>query len=71
MPRVALPDSSQPCRISGCLYTPIGQDQQIFGFNVDYFNHFIVSFVVNNLFMRCTFQDPTGYPRILDELRPL
>jgi hypothetical protein len=26
MPRVALPDSLQPCRISGCLYTPYNQD---------------------------------------------
>jgi hypothetical protein len=31
------------------------------------------SFMVDNLFMRCTFQDPAGYPRILDifDLRPL
>jgi hypothetical protein len=27
MPRVALPDSLQLCRISGCLYTPYFQDQ--------------------------------------------
>jgi hypothetical protein len=26
MPRVALPDSLQLCRISGCLYTPYVQD---------------------------------------------
>jgi hypothetical protein len=26
MPRVALPDSLQPCRISECLYTPYDQD---------------------------------------------
>jgi hypothetical protein len=30
MPRVALPDSLQPCRISGCLYTPHVQDQHYF-----------------------------------------
>jgi hypothetical protein len=35
MPRVALPDSVQLCKISGCLYTPYVQDQQIFGFIVD------------------------------------
>jgi hypothetical protein len=29
MPRVALPDSLQPCRISGCLYTPYVQDLHI------------------------------------------
>jgi hypothetical protein len=30
MPRVALPDSSQQCRIYGCLYTPHDQDLHIF-----------------------------------------
>jgi hypothetical protein len=35
MPRVALPDSLQLCKISGCLYTPCVQDQQIFGFIID------------------------------------
>jgi hypothetical protein len=30
MPRVALPDSSQLCKISGCLYTPYVQDLHIF-----------------------------------------
>jgi hypothetical protein len=35
MPRVALPDSLQLCKISGCLYTPYVQDQQISSFIVD------------------------------------
>jgi hypothetical protein len=30
MPRVALPDSLQLCRISGCLYTPFIQKTNIF-----------------------------------------
>jgi hypothetical protein len=30
MPRVALPDSLQLCKIFGCLYTPYGQDPHIF-----------------------------------------
>jgi hypothetical protein len=62
MPRVALPDSLQLCGISGCLYTPYVQDQ-----------HYFVSFIVDNLFMRRAFQDLVGYPRILDiiNLRPL
>jgi hypothetical protein len=55
MPQVALPDSLQLCKISGCLHTPYIQDQ-----------HYSVSFIIDNLFMRRTFQDPTGYPRILD-----
>jgi hypothetical protein len=73
MPRVALPDSLQPCRISGCLYTPTDQDQEISSFVIDYFKHFFVSFIIDNLFMRRTFQDPIGYPQILNiiELRPL
>jgi hypothetical protein len=29
------------------------------------------SFIIDNLFMRRTFQGPAGYPQILDELRPL
>jgi hypothetical protein len=37
MPRVALPDSLQLCKISGCLYTPYIQDQH-------YFTIFIVDF---------------------------
>jgi hypothetical protein len=62
MPWMALPSFLQLCRISGCLYTPYVQDQNYF-----------VSFIVDNLFMRRTFQDPAGYPRILDivDLRPL
>jgi hypothetical protein len=35
MPRVALPDSLQLCKISGCLYTPYVRDQQISSFVVD------------------------------------
>jgi hypothetical protein len=54
MPRVALSDSLQLCRISGCLYTPYVQDQ-----------HYFVSSIIDNLFMRRTFQDPTRYPQIL------
>jgi hypothetical protein len=52
----------QLCKISGCLYTSYVQDQ-----------HYFVSFIVDNLFMRHTFQDPAAYPRILDivDLRPL
>jgi hypothetical protein len=38
MPRVALPDSLQLCKISGCLYTPYVQDQRIFGFIIDQLN---------------------------------
>jgi hypothetical protein len=52
MPRVAPQDSLQPCRISGCLYTPYVPDQQILG-------------IINNLFVRRTFQDLARYPRIL------
>jgi hypothetical protein len=35
MPQVALQDSLQLCKISGCLYTPYVQDQWIFGFIVN------------------------------------
>jgi hypothetical protein len=27
--------------------------------------------IINNIFMQHTFQDPAGYPRILDESKPL
>jgi hypothetical protein len=38
MPRVALPDSLQSCRISGCHYTPYVKDQCCFtGFIDDRF----------------------------------
>jgi hypothetical protein len=62
MPRVALLDSLRLCMISGCLYTPYAQDR-----------HYFISFIVDNLFIRRTFQDRVGYPRILDivDLRPL
>jgi hypothetical protein len=35
--------------------------------------HYFISFIIDNLFMQRTFQDPVGYPRILDiiDLRPL
>jgi hypothetical protein len=68
MPRVALQDSLQLCRISGCLYTSFDQDHDFAKINVT-----LPRFIVDNLFMRCTIQDPTRYPRILDidDLRPL
>jgi hypothetical protein len=41
MPRVALPDSLQLCKISGCLYTPYVHDQHYFvSFIVVQFNHY-------------------------------
>jgi hypothetical protein len=57
MPRVALLDSSQLCKKSGCLYTPYVQNQ-----------HYFFSFIVDNLFMRRTFQDFAGYPQTLDAI---
>jgi hypothetical protein len=68
MPRVALPESLQLCRISGCLCTPYVQDQ-----------HFLtassltISTTTKDLFMRRAFLDPARYPRILGivDLRPL
>jgi hypothetical protein len=67
MPRVALPDSLQLCRISSCLYTPFVQDQH---FPMD--SLLVVSTNTEDLFMRRTFQDPVGYPQILEivDLRP-
>jgi hypothetical protein len=41
MPRVALPDSLQPCSISECLYTSYVQDQHYFtSFINDHFDHY-------------------------------
>jgi hypothetical protein len=41
MPRVALLDSLQLCRISGCLYTPFVQDQYLpTNFIIDSFDHY-------------------------------
>jgi hypothetical protein len=72
MPRVALPDSLQPCRISGCLYTPYVQDQRIFGSIIDQPRTSQLQLdVIDDLSNKCVFQDLAGYPQILDELRPL
>jgi hypothetical protein len=69
MPRVALPDSLQLCRISGCLYTPSAQDQHYFA----KLHRCSVLTTIEDLFMRCAFEDLAGYPRILYivNLRPL
>jgi hypothetical protein len=41
MPQVALPDTLQLCRISGCLYTPYNQDHHYFAsFIIDRFDHY-------------------------------
>jgi hypothetical protein len=75
MPRVALPDSLQLCRIFGYLYTPNAQDQQIFWLHrqptLDIANFSYD--IINDFFIRRAFRDPAGYPRILgiDDLRPL
>jgi hypothetical protein len=62
MPRVALPDS---CRHA--VYLGVST-LHTFKINITW-----PSFIVGNLFMRRTFQNPTGNPRILDivDLRPL
>jgi hypothetical protein len=68
MPRVALLDSLQLCKISGYLYTPYVQDQRYFtSFIVDRFNH------NRRSSSDAPFQDLAGHPRILgiDNLRPL
>jgi hypothetical protein len=66
MPRVAVPDSLQLCKISGCLYTPHVQDQQIFSFIVDRYQHRNYNYdIIGDFFIRRTFQDLAGYPRIL------
>jgi hypothetical protein len=64
----------QPCRISGCLYTPYVQDQQISGFIVNQPQHRNYNNnIVSDFFIRHTFQDLVGYPWILGivDLRPL
>jgi hypothetical protein len=72
---VALPDFLQLCRISGCLYSAHEVNQQPFWLhrqpNLDIANFSYDIF--NDLFIRRTFQDPAGYPRILGivDLRPL
>jgi hypothetical protein len=74
MPRMSLPDSLQLCRISRCLYTPYVQDQQIFGFIIDRLPTLQLQLrPIDDFFIRRTFQDLAGYPRILDivDLRPL
>jgi hypothetical protein len=68
MPRVALPDSLQLCRISQCLYTPYIQDQHYFtSFIVDRFDHH------RRPLHTTRFSNLTGYPQIRDivDLRPL
>jgi hypothetical protein len=60
MPRVALPDPLQPCRISGCLYNSIRSKINTTSLR------FTVSTTTEDFFMRRTFQDLAGYPRILD-----
>jgi hypothetical protein len=62
MPRVALPDSCSHVRYLGV------STLHMFKINITSLNS-----IVDNLFMRHTFQDSTGYPRILDiaNLRPL
>jgi hypothetical protein len=68
MPRVALADSLQLCRTSGCLYTPFIQDQHL-----PIASSLTVSTATEDLFPRCVFQDFAGYPWILCivDLRPL
>jgi hypothetical protein len=68
MPRVALPDS---CRYAGYLGV-----STLDTFKINIISPASSSFVsttIEGFFMRRTFQDPTGYPRILaiDDLRPL
>jgi hypothetical protein len=63
MPRVALPDSLHLCRISGCLYTPFVQDQHF-----STASSLTISTTIEDLFMRCSFQDLAGYPRILGNI---
>jgi hypothetical protein len=68
MPRVALPDSSQSCRIFGCLYTPNVQYQHYFSsFIIDRFVHY------RRLLHATHLSNPASYPQILDivDLRPL
>jgi hypothetical protein len=60
MPRVALPDFSQPRRISRCLYTPYVQDQ-----HSSMTSSFTVLTTTEDFFVQHTFQDPIGYPQIL------
>jgi hypothetical protein len=75
MSRLALPDSLQLCRISGCLYTPCFQDQYFStaSSSTDPGHRNFSHDVIDNPFMRHTFQNHAGYPRILDfvDLRPL
>jgi hypothetical protein len=69
MPRVALPDSLQLYRISGCLYTPYVEDQHHFvSFIIVHFDHYR-----SPLHRMHLLEDSTRYPRILDiaDLRPL
>jgi hypothetical protein len=67
MPRVALPVSLQLCKISGCLYTPCVQDQQIFGFIVDQTWTLQTSATTSSTTSSfdAPFQNLVGYPRIL------
>jgi hypothetical protein len=64
MPRVALPDSLQLCRISGCLYTPFVQKTNIsYGFIVDSSRHRNFSYdTIDELFMRYVFKTLPGIP---------
>jgi hypothetical protein len=70
MPRVALQDSLQLCKISGCLYTPCIQDQQIFGFIIDRLPILQLQLrPIDDFFIRRTFHDLAGYFRIRRPLR--
>jgi hypothetical protein len=67
MPRVALPDSLQLCKISGCLYTPHYQRSTLFrpassstGYRHQNYSYDII---VDNLYTRRDFRDFAGYPQ--------
>jgi hypothetical protein len=67
MPRVALLDSLQPCRISRCLYTPYDQDRYCFAIFI--LNRLLTLQLqlqpIDDFFIRRTFKDLAGYPWIL------
>jgi hypothetical protein len=60
MPRVALPDSLQLCKIFGCLHS-IRSKIDIFCTALS----LTISTTTEVLFIRCAFHDPIGYPEIL------
>jgi hypothetical protein len=69
MPRVALPDSLQLCRISGCLYTPYVQNQHHFAsFIIDFEDHRKLLHSTH-LSRFCWVSSDTGHPRLEASLR--